>query len=162
MIILMTTSRQAQVIKLIAEKGSITGKDLEKIGYSQAVVKSPTKVTRTRAVQSELAKVLKKNNITLKRAIKPIDDALKATKPDIVDKNGKFIKGDIDHQTRLRASEMAMKLLQLNQPETKPKEQRTLQPELAAALARGDVDEIQRIIFNKPQEQTDTESITAD
>lgn len=155
----MMTSKQKQVVQVIAEKGGITGKDLERIGYSKSVVNTPAKATRTKAVQSELAKVLKKHNITLKRAIKPIDDALEATKTVVIGKGEEsFADTIIDHQTRLRASEMAMKLLQINQPEIRPKEQSNLAPELAQALQRGDIDEIQRIIFNKADNSVESVS----
>lgn len=63
-------------------------------------------------VQAELARILKKNKITLERAVKPIAEALDAERI-VVAGRGEFatIEHVVDHGTRLKASAMSLDLL---------------------------------------------------
>lgn len=104
-------------------------------------------------VQAILNKKLKKHHITIDRVLKPIDDALDANKTVIIGKgDDAFADEVVDHPTRLKASAMGQKLLGLDQP-AGPAEasNQNMAPELAAALKRGDISELQRIIFKEPQ-----------
>ncbi len=69
-------------------------------------------------VKEALDKALAKHQITIERAVKPISDALDATR-DFYDKEGNYIDSTADHNTRLKASGMALKLLGAEQGENK-------------------------------------------
>lgn len=136
----MTTKQDKAIAKIVENGGNISGKELKELGYSEAIVKNPKRVIRSKAVQSELSKVLKKKGITLSKALQPVIDALLANK---MDKNGNI---QPDHLIRLAASDRAVKLIELTKPKEAPKEN-NLRPELAQALLNGDIEEMQRIIF---------------
>ena len=101
-------------------------------------------------VQSALDMALIKEDITIERAIKPISEALIANKQGFDKDNGDFYDTETpDHAIRLKAADMALKLLQAKP--TKPEDnQPTINPQLQQAIKDGNIQEIQRVIFNEP------------
>ena len=145
------TSKQIAASKIIARKGTITGKELKKIGYKET---RPVKVLKTKSMQDVLQKALKKHKITIDKAIAPIADGLTATKVTIVGKGeDAFAEETTDHATRLKASAMSLKLLgvdDLNKPSngiTQYASGNDNKELIDAIKSNADDVELQRIVF---------------
>lgn len=98
-------------------------------------------------IQDALAKALQKHQITLDRAIKPITDALDASKTVGV---GEYADVVPDHAIRLRASNMSMDLLGVKRSSDTPPPQAPLDgTALLEALKSADFVKLQQIVFGK-------------
>lgn len=110
-------------------------------------------------IQAQLAKELDKMGITLKKAIKPIKDGLQATKQGMDKETGEYFDSGLpEHATRLKASAMALELLGAKDRHNNHDNQTPpFNPALLTeALNNGDEIELQRIIFNKPENPPQT------
>lgn len=144
------TPRQVKAAILAAEnvradKPVSTGEILAQAGYSAAVTKRPSHVTDSAGYIQTLQALLPKMNITPETVVQPIADALEATKQN-------QFTGEVmpDHSVRLAASDRAIKLMNMAQPKQPAGNSNpTANPELAKAIANGDVSEIQRVIFSQ-------------
>lgn len=146
------TGRQSKVVAKMVENGSISGKELKEIGYSDAIVKAPSKVTRSRAVQSELQRLLKKRGITLDKALAPIAKALQATKSEmVVTAKGDHIYTTVDDiEMQLKGSDRALKLLNMDKPKHAPEQAVAMDTEaIRELLAEGNLVELQRVLLQK-------------
>lgn len=111
------TTKQLIAVKEMAVNGGNAAKAMRKAGYSESMAKNPHKMTHSKPVRTELERLLKQQGITLKKALKPIGEALQASKVisavNSGDANGAttdFI--DVpDYATRLKAADMSLKLL---------------------------------------------------
>lgn len=100
-----------------------------------------------------LIRAMRKHGLTASKVIKPIVEALSASKVisavNSGDANGAttdFI--DVpDYGTRLRAAALALQLLELTKDT--PKDTKSLVKTVNNALAKGDEVELQRIVFNR-------------
>ena len=110
--------------------------------YSQRLEKSPT-VIRMR--QTAMQKALKKYKISIDKIIKPIADALEADKVILDKETGELLRSP-DHAVRLKASDMAMKLLKEHKEPEKPKNDNN---DLIDAINSNDEVELQKVIFRK-------------
>lgn len=151
----MPTVKQAKAVAIMAKQGGqITGKQLHEIGYGKSAAKTPAKIRQSKTVQQLLAKALKKHKLTLDKAVKPIAEALEAEKMD-------NFTGEVspDHNVRLKASAAALKLIN-PQPTKVIVENAANEPvnseNLAKALKNNDTVEMQRVIFSKSDEQSET------
>lgn len=95
------------------------------------------------ALQNMLDIQLVKHNITYDRILQNIDDALQATK-----QNNFTGEVTADHQTRLKASTMALDLIERQTPKTPQSPQPKLPQNLGAEF---DEIELQKAIFRKDQ-----------
>lgn len=98
-----------------------TNRQIAKIVYpNQKPTSGAVSVSRKLSkanVQTELQAELKRQGITLKKALAPIKDALGATKYATVE--GDFYNTELpEHTTRLQASRMALDLLDKSPPQT--------------------------------------------
>ena len=148
----MTVKQKKLIPKLIANGGTVTGQDLLDAGYSKSIAHNPHKVIKSKTIQTELQKVLRKEKITLKRAIKPISEGLDAEKLIVMgSKDDSFIDRIPDHSTRLKASSMALDLLGVkNKPDNDPEPINT--DDIKRAIKKGDIKELQRVIFKENKE----------
>ena len=155
---IMATVKQAKIIpKIIKNGGTITGDELIEAGYSKATAHNPKLVLKSKSIQAQLQKALRKHKITIDRAIKPISDGLIAQRTVVVGKgDNAFEVEQIDHGTRLKASAMSLKLLGVDKPPEQPINPLNNAPELAKAMKNGDEVELQRIVFNKKDEENST------
>lgn len=155
----MRTKQVKALAKIVENKGSISGKELKEIGYSDAIAKNPQVVIQSKSIQEGL----KAHGITPDNVLAPIGKALKAKTivhigmRTITDIDGNTISEpvtmEIDNlELQLRGSEKGMKLLGLDKPDKDPVN--PINPiidntALMDAIERGDMVELQRIIFNK-------------
>lgn len=123
-------------------------------GYSKKSAHiSGSKLMKRSHIQEALFFTLEDLGITFQKAVKPITEALEATRVVIIG-NGEEAMADVqpDHNVRLKASSMALDLLGLkhghsvSSPHSIPD---TMTPELQAAMKSGDEVELQRAIFRK-------------
>lgn len=121
--------------------------------------KYATRVSRIvavdQAIQKELRKQLRKHDITPKRILGIISDAMNATKVVVTGKDeDAFAEVQPDHSTRLRAATMASDLLGLRYKPSTPDQSPTNVPnspnteQIAAALESGDEVGQVRAIFS--------------
>lgn len=151
------TTKQIKAAKIIAVNGGITGKQLKKLGYSDTIVKNPQRVVKSKSIQFQLQKALKKHKITIDRAIKPISDGLNATRTVVIGKGEEAMADQVeDHAVRLKASAMSLKLLGIDKSSDIGQNIGNSSPELVNALKNGDEIELQRVVFNK--KELDSES----
>ena len=115
---------------------------------------------RNATVQSELQKELSRQGITLKLALAPIKDGLKATKYATIE--GDFYNTELpEHTTRLQASRMALDLLDRATPSN-------IDPvdtgKIAIALESGTEHDLLGVIFGKKTvtSPTQTEPLLVD
>lgn len=80
--------------------------------YRTAQVEA-SKLANRPQIREVLEPLLKKHNITLDRALKPISEALDAVETKY-DKDGNFIEQTPNHHVRLQASDRTLKLLGVN------------------------------------------------
>lgn len=95
-----------------------------------------------KTLQKEIEKIFKKKKIRLVHAIQPIIDGLQAVKPD----------GSPDHNIRMRASERYLELIKKGDTPTKeldvkPDSPNQVNPDMLKAINKGDIKELQRIVF---------------
>lgn len=100
-----------------------------------------------------LIKALRKHGLTATKAIKPIVEALEATKISIHGKDSEaFAEVEPDHSTRLRAAQLAIELLGLKTNKL-PEPDNPTNKLLTEALQGSDTVKLQQIVFNKPDKQ---------
>jgi phage terminase small subunit len=147
------TTKQKLAVKNMVENGGNVSKAMRDAGYSVQTAKSPSKLTSSAKVQSELAAMLEAKGITLNRTLDIVDDALNAER-----QNQYTGEVSADHNTRLRAAKMVHDLMGIGtSPNTKP-DPLTPPPthanpqtseELAKALEQADEIKLNQIIFKK-------------
>lgn len=144
----MTLKQQKLVHNIIENNGNVS-KSMLQAGYSKTSAHNPHLFTKSKKIQTELQKMLQKQGITLKKALKPIADGLEAEKQIVHGKDeDSFVDIVPDHPTRLKASSMALDLLGVKHKDMSV--QPTFKsPELDKAITQGDEIELQRIVFNK-------------
>ena len=151
----MAKERQKQVIATVIKNGGkITGKELEKIGYSKSIQKTPSKVLKTIGVKTELQRLLQRNGINLNKALKPIKKGLQATKYATDKRTGEvYDTGIEDIPLQLQASDRALKLLELAQRGTQESPAGNSGSDRLAQAIENNVDEIelQRMVFKTDQ-----------
>lgn len=163
----MARERQKEVISMVIKNsGKITGKDLKKLGYSKSMQNSPGKVLKTKAVKTELQRLLQRNGISMSKALKPIKKGLIATKYATDKKTGEIYDTGIeDIPLQLQASDRAIRLLNIASGEIPQNAVGNNSQRLADAI-ENNVDEIelQRMVFKTDQNivTTDTEVLQRD
>lgn len=107
------TAKQAKFVKAKAEGKTGTAAAMEAYGvdYKSASVIASTNLKKV-SIQQALHAEFEKQGITLERIVRPISDALDATK--IVTSPTEPDKEIADHPTRLKASNMAAQFLGIN------------------------------------------------
>lgn len=155
----MRTKQVKALAKIVENGGTISGKELKEIGYSDAIAHNPSRVVKSKSIQDGL----KAHGITTDAVLAPIGKALVAKtivhigQRTITDTDGNTISEpvtmEIDNiELQLRGSEKGIKLLGLDKPDKSPDDQAnpTIDNKaLIDAIQRGDMVELQRIIFNK-------------
>lgn len=134
------TTKQAQAVAKMVENGGNVGKAMREAGYSEAMVKNPQKLMRSKAVKNQLAPLLKKHNLNLDRYLSVIADAQQATK--IVTSHTEPDYAVADHAIRLSANKQAREFLDLEEKTT------SINPELSKAL-NDNYDEVQLVRLMK-------------
>ena len=106
----------------IIVKEKLKGKNSREIGKIVGLKpQSVRKRLQQSTVKQELAKALQRHNITIDRVLKPIDEALDATKVVITGKGeDAFAEVQPDHTTRMQASDRAVKLMGLDKVHDNP------------------------------------------
>lgn len=130
------TSRQAKAVEIMENNGGNASKAMIEAGYSPATAKNPSKLTKSRAIQS----IAKANGVTIEQYMMNIGQAM------IADKQNQFTgETTPDYAIRLSANKQAREFIDL-EDDTKG-----INPELAKAMKDSDIDEIelQRLIFKK-------------
>lgn len=143
----MTTKQQLAVKKMVVNGGKITGKEMEEIGYSKAMAKNPKKLMQSPVIENEMTILLHKHNLTLDRALKPISDALDATKVVILgNKEDAFADVIPDLDMRMRASDRVIRLLGKDRPQNQQMDNTDIKEAL-----QGDMDEVEltRAVFKR-------------
>lgn len=142
------TPKQMVVIEHLA-KGATPTAAVTAAGYSESMINTPQVVTNSATVQNELAPLLKKHNITLDRALKPISEALDATTVQIIGKGeDAFAEVVADLKTRLAGSDRALKLLNITQSKDAPPLDNGA---IIEALRRGDEVALRELVFTPKQ-----------
>ena len=127
----MTTRQKKARDKIIENGGTISGKELKEIGYSDAMAINPAKVINSKAIREALHEKLKEHDITIDKVLKPIGKALEAkTKHkigEVVTDNGdgsssvEYVYADEDNlPLQLSASDRAVKLMGLDKVHDNP------------------------------------------
>ena len=136
------TLKQSKAIDKIVQKGRpLTKSELKDIGYSKSVIEHPSRVNQSMMVQQAVSEVLKRNNITLDRAIKPIDRALEAKKQN-------QFTGEIEEDLtiQLKGSDRALKLLGVsNSNDSVPIDPKAV----SEAITSNDTVELTKLVFSK-------------
>jgi phage terminase small subunit len=112
----LTTKRKAFV------KGIISGKSQRRAyidayntkGKPETVDPKASNLIRQPSIQEVLRPLLEEHNLTLDRALKPLDDALDATEIKFNEVTGEIIKQP-NHSVRIQASDRVLKLHGLGQ-----------------------------------------------
>jgi len=100
----MATIRQKKVLKEVVKKGGVSvSKAMVKAGYSLSTAHNPQKLTKSRGWRELLDK-----HLPDKKLLKVHKEALKATK--VVTSMTEPDYTVVDHQTRLKAIEMAYRI----------------------------------------------------
>lgn len=124
---------------------------------SKTLIRRDTAFISNNMHKKSLIKAMRLHGLTATKVIKPIVEALTATKTVVrgAGSNDAFIDVEPDHATRLRAVAMAIDLLQLTKDITpddtgagsNPIEQAN--KVITDAIQAGDEVELQRVLFNK-------------
>lgn len=131
------TSKQSKAVEYLDNHGGSVGAAMIAVGYSKATAKNPSKLTKSRALQS----IAQANGVTIEQYMRNIGEAMKANK--VASIAGDFYQTEIpDHLVRLAGNKQAREFLEL--------EEEKVNPDLTKAIS-DNVDEIelQRLIFKK-------------
>lgn len=142
----MTIKQKKAIQNVVANGGNVTQAMLE-AGYSPNTANTPSKLTSSPEVATELERLLFSKGINLDKALQPIADALTATTVHIVG-NGEEAMAEvvIDHKTRLAASDRALKLLHIVKPDKEPDNLKELHDAIKDGM---DEVELTRAVFRK-------------
>lgn len=134
------TIKQTKAIAKLVENGGNVSKAMREAGYSEAMAKNPQKLMRSKAVQNELAPLLKKHDINLDTYLTVIAEARNATK--VVTSHTEPDYEVPDHAIRLSANKQAREFLDLGDKQGKAN------PEWIKAL-EDNYDEVQLVRLMK-------------
>lgn len=151
---MVMTHRQEKVVELL-EEGATPTEAMRQAGYSEASIRLPQRVTRSKKVRTELEKALNKHTITKERLIAKLDAALDAEKLIVMgkDTDDSFIDRIPDYAIQLKAVDMLLKLLP---KDTDKKQEDTPQFDnemIKDLLANGNLVELQRVLLSKDTNQ---------
>ena len=115
---------------------------------SKGLIKRDTTYISLNMTREALIKAMRVHGLTATKVIKPIADALEATR--LKEVEGDFFDTGLpDHTIRLKATAMAIELLGLKNPKTPPQNKDNNNEELNKALRNMDEVELQRAVFRK-------------
>lgn len=148
------THKQKKVVEALV-KGATVTEAVQAAGYAESVQNNPQDVVGSEAVQNELQAVLRKHEITLDEALKPIKLALNATTTrrvgEIRTPNGEgedieYVYEDIPNiPLQLQGSDRALKLLNIVKDKEAPQVDNAM---LLQALKDGDEIKLRELVFN--------------
>lgn len=147
------TSKQAKAIEILSKGNGMipVSKAMKEAGYSPSAVDHPKVLTTSKAFKSVYAPLLKKNNVTIKKYIKNVGEAMDASKTVIIGK-GEDAFADVvpDYTTRLQGNKQAERFLFDDKPNPGSTPVVIDNTAILEAIKAGDMVTLQQAIFNQP------------
>lgn len=148
------TEKQQKAINIYLKENVSKSEAMRRAGYTERTVRNNKAVFKGSSVKSVQSKLLKKYNLTLDRAYSILNEAAQAKK--VIKTEAGDYEAVPDHTMRVKAADRIIAIIDTRDQKGNDDNLHASTPSLTNAIKSGDEIELQRIVFNKTSDESET------